>query len=357
LEEGLPEDDSPIAREGDLLHDYSAHPEYDRRMLKPNQKDLVDLADTLSAIVIDQVERDAGLGAEVKYVDYIEKQLPWNGIDFGRPDFTRFYPDTAIVIDRKFGYNVVDRADLNLQLRVYAVLAYRFAQAANHLLSKVYVAIVQPRAPFDERLTMALYLPDDIDQSETEIDSILKDANRLKAKLVAGDAQCQYCKAKLICPAFREAMMVPAVITPDKALSKTAREAFLEQRIAELNDEQLEKVILSCRLAKMAHDPAHDEARKRIAAGTFTNYTVAKDSEVRDIANVRKAMALLSLSGLDRSDIYECVGELHVTKLAEILRKRHANWTWIQANDWINKKLKSVIETTTRKGRLLNKRK
>jgi hypothetical protein len=52
----MPDEENEDAREGKLLHDYSAHPEYDRRMLKPNQRDLLDLADKLTDEVIKRIE-------------------------------------------------------------------------------------------------------------------------------------------------------------------------------------------------------------------------------------------------------------------------------------------------------------
>src|SRR5438552_1095838 len=66
LEAGLPEEDSEQSREGQLLHEYSAHPEYDRRMLKPAQRDLLELADTLTKTVIDTVESGNGLDGKMK---------------------------------------------------------------------------------------------------------------------------------------------------------------------------------------------------------------------------------------------------------------------------------------------------
>jgi uncharacterized protein DUF2800 len=368
MEEGLPDEDSEMSREGQLLHDYAAHPEYDRRMLKPNQKDLVDSSDDLAAIVISQIEKDHCRGFH--YKDYVEQAMSfqgdkWPGIvvhgsEFGTPDLVRYwstdYKETdckaALVIDRKFGFKVVERAELNLQLLVYAVLATDFVITQPE---KVFVSIIQPRAPFEERITVAQYLPEDIDAARDRIMQILKESSRNRAKLVAGDEQCEYCRAKLTCPAFRDAMRVPDQLVPSAALSKAAKLAYLEQRLAECSDTELEKVILAVRLAATVKDLAYDEARKRIDAGTMKNFTKAKDAEVREIVHVRKAMSLLSLAGIDASDRYDCVTHFSVTQLTDKLRKRHPNWTVKQANDWINTKLKSCIELQTRRGKLIKR--
>jgi hypothetical protein len=41
MEGNLPDEDSKEAKEGRLLHDYDAHPEYDRRLLPPRMQDLL----------------------------------------------------------------------------------------------------------------------------------------------------------------------------------------------------------------------------------------------------------------------------------------------------------------------------
>ena len=350
MEAGLPEEDSEQSREGTLLHDYAAHPEYDRAMLKPNQRDLLELADTLRDIVKKQVEETAELDG-VTATDFTEITLKMRDTAFtGTPDWLRYYDSepfkTALVVDRKFGFNVVERAELNLQLRAYAVMASDYT---SNRLDAVFAAIVQPRAPYAERITIAKYTPDDIAESRKEIKQILIESEANDAPLIPGEVQCRYCKAKLTCPAFRESMMLPAVITPDTALSKTAREAYLEQKLAELKDEELDKVLIACSLAKSVSSIAMDEARKR------DYFQFGDDFEVRNVADVRKALALLSLAGLPKDSIFACVTEFGITKLQENLRKLHPTWSAKQANEWINKKLASVIERETRKGRIIRK--
>lgn len=349
MEAGLPEEDSELSREGQLLHDYSAHPEYNRSVLEPKQQDLLALADQLAKDVIDKVEGELDKPKVVG--ETREQTLEFQLEPFGTPDFVRIY-DTkdALVIDLKMGYNVVERAELNLQLRTYAVLVW---DASITGLRNVFVAIVQPRAPHSERITIAKYTPQDIEDSRQQIVGIIERTKPEDAPLVPGDEQCRYCKAKLICPAFREAAQLPAVITPDTQLSVTARRAYLEQKLAELNDVELGKVLQACKLAKLVSDPASDEIRKRIIAGGMTDFKLAKESHVRSIADVRKAMSLLSLAGMSRTDLFECVTEMALGKLAEKVRKTHPGYNAKQADDWINKKLASVLVTDTRKSRIL----
>ena len=343
MEQGLPEEDNELSREGQLLHDYMAHPEYERKVLTQQQQDLLALSDELQENILAQVNPDN------KHWSCSIEQTISNGIIEGTPDLVAVFDDFALVQDFKFGRKIVERAELNLQLRAYAVICWHKS------LSKIYVAIIQPRLSREERVTIAEYTVEDIENSHAQIVSILAASDMPDAPLVPGEEQCRYCKAKMICPAFRDAMMVPVEWRPDKALSKAAREAYLEQRLAECTDEQLEKVIEAERLAKMIHEPLYEEARKRIRNGQLTNFELGKATEVREITDVRKAIALLSLAGLDKSEIFDCVNKMSLTDLQEVLRKKNATWSGKQTRDWIDSKLSSVIEKVPRKERVIRK--
>jgi hypothetical protein len=361
MEMGLPDRDSEDAKEGRLLHTYSANKNLDRSTLKPEHQDVLNIADEIDESVFKSAEEqflpkreeaydyDQGHEKEIWLLRGNKREIP------GHCDTWRYYTNSKLVVisDRKFGRNPVTPADANWQLRTYSVAAADEWKDADNIV----VAINQPRLSYFERCTTAFYNREDVEAARAELLSIKYDCEKPNAPLSASEEACRNCRAAtaLICPAFNQAMQVPAVITPDKALSKAAREAYLEQKLAECTDEQLEQVMLACTLAKMVDSPAKDEARKRIEAGAMPNWSVAKDSEVREVVNVRRAMSLLNLSGLDRSDTYDCVSGLSVTKLEEILRKKHPNWNAKQARDWVDFKLRSVIETQTRKGRIVKK--
>jgi hypothetical protein len=287
--------------------------------------------------VIDRIEKNAPVRIAV------EQKFSAFGIS-GTPDLVYYYDDFRLVIDRKFGYNVVERADLNLQLRVYAVITAGEGDC--------YVAIVQPRAQPDERITIAKYTPEDIGDSRKQIQAILEASEKPDAPLVAGEEQCRYCKAKIICPEFKSKMIV-SVAAPDRALSKAAREAYLEQRLSEISDEQLEKVIEAERLAEMIHDPLYEEARKRIKSGKLAAFKLTKQTQVRTVANVRRALALLNLSGLAKDQVFDCITGLSLGKLGDTLRKLNPAWDWKTTNEWVNQKLKTVIEIEVRKERVV----
>lgn len=55
MELGLPDEDSEQSREGVLLHDYAAHPEYDRSTLRPDQRDLLERCDSMLEDVLRRI--------------------------------------------------------------------------------------------------------------------------------------------------------------------------------------------------------------------------------------------------------------------------------------------------------------
>lgn len=354
LEYGLPDEDSEQSREGTLLHDYSHHTEYDRSVLSPNQRDLLERNDNLIKILLERVSRVVS-GSGVQPIRELQLQ---NDLISGKVDVVVPFPlgssSSAVFLnDTKFGYKKVERAELNLQLRAYAVLVSEYMTVGN-----VFVSITQPRLSYDERITLAEYNADDIAASRVEIAEILKASADPKAKLVPGDEQCRYCKAKLICSAYQKTLTVPVLALRGKQeLSKTARETYLAERVSKVTDAQLEKIRLACSMADMVRSVATDEARKRITAGGFTNYKLGKASEVREIVDVPRAISLLEISGIStREQLLElCSLPLGKDGVEEKYREANPGMTWDQARDKINKVLSSVIEKHVQKEKVLRK--
>lgn len=291
----------------------------------------------------------------MNFTDHIEKPISIrDGSLSGTPDFVRLYHDrnAIFIYDLKFGFNVVERAELNLQTRAYSIMAFDSYEGE---WQRIYAGIIQPRAMYDERVSLAMYTPDDIEASRAEIASILKASSKPKAKLVAGEEQCRYCKAKLICPAFQKTLTVPVMaLQPKQDLSATARQAYLEQKLAEVTDAQLEKIMVACAFAKLLSNPANDEARKRIQAGQMENYFLAKPSVKREIADPQKAIALLTLSKVASREDILALCSVPIGKLEEAYRKR-TGCTWEEAREKVDTVLCSVLERTEIKPKILRK--
>ncbi len=340
MEFGLPEDESEESKEGVLLHDYDAHPEYDRSLLSPERRDLLERNFNLKQQIAQRL--DAVIGSPV--VSPLREPHLHNDLISGTPDLVTFFRNedyTTWVNDSKFGYSVVERAELNLQLRVYAVLVHDFQEQKPR---QIFVSITQPRLPYDERITLAEYGEDDIHASRVEIKDILDAAAKEDAPLIAGEEQCRYCKAKMICPEFQRTMTVPTLaIRPEQALSKTAREAYLEQKLSECTDAQIEQLLLARSLAGMISNPLLDEARKRIANGGLRNHFLTKPKQERVITDAQRAVALLALGKVATRDEILGLARFPLGELEEKYRER-AKCTWKEAREKIDKVLQSVIE-------------
>jgi len=351
MEFGLPDDDSEFARRGTLLHRYAMDKTLDRSFLKPDDRDLLDKGEGLLLEVLARLNFGASDGAHVETpIVTADGRLP------GRPDtvFVWFVHDALLVHDWKFGFNPVDRAELNLQLRGYAVLGYdNYAESRP---TNVYVSIIQPRLSYSERVSLACYKPDDIAKARQQIIRILDATEPENAPLVPGDEQCRYCKARGICPALRDAIVSGVVaLRPDDELTKTAKEAIVVKRLAACTDDQLGKIFEAVKLAEFVGFPVRDEIRRRIGAGQMGNYYLGKPAGVREIGHVRRAIALLTLGRVATRDELLGMATLPLHAIEELYRSRNKGTTWKEAREKIDKVLKSVLDVDERKPRILKK--
>lgn len=353
LEKGCTDVDTEDARRGRLFHRYWTNPNYERALLTPDERDLLQRADQLHGDVLGVLNMD---GAPAMHVE--ETITGLHGRLTGTPDLVYLWPQAraALVEDLKSGFAVVERAELNLQLRGYAVLAVENYSKAP--LDTVYVSILQPRlwSP-SERTTLAQYSMADIGKAAHEINGIIDRTEDPKAPLIAGEEQCRFCRAKLLCPAFRKAIGKPlAKYKTEAELSKAKREAEIERRVKRCNDAQLEKLYEALKIARYTDDIVVAECRARIRAGRFDNFVLGKESEARSVQQVNKAVALLALSNVaTREEIIDlCTLPLHT--LEDKLRAAHKGMTWQQARDRIDRVLKAVMVREPREPRILPKK-
>src|SRR5215469_925584 len=265
MERGLKDIDTAESRQGTRLAGYRAHPEWERKLLVPEEQDLLRIAEYLEKRALGIINLKGG------YIEKREVATEWgDGLVTGHPDLIHIYPelDASIIIDDKFGWLPVQPADVNLQLRCYAIMAPT---------SEVYVAISQPRLPVADRLTLALYRETDgtKGKAKAQIVDILRASEDPEAPLHAGEEQCRFCKARAICPALREAVtneLVPFQDDVAPEFSKRAMLARVEARLAQASDTPMGALLRACALARLVSDPLGDEIRKRIRAGGMKGY-------------------------------------------------------------------------------------
>lgn len=163
----------------------------------------------------------------------------------------------ALVIDYKSGYKPVTEPDANIQLRTYAVLTHERYGAVT-----VIVAVIQPRC--QPQTARAVYLEEDLVYAGRELRVVLAESQNPLAVRVPGPAQCEYCKAKGICPELRKEMKVASV--------QVKQINFLGGKELDKREEFMPGHTLSGLLDKVAHveracKAIRDEAKIRLKHG------------------------------------------------------------------------------------------
>jgi hypothetical protein len=343
------------AAEGRLLHGYSQNPKLDRSFLKPNQRDLLKIAEDCRSEIYQKVFKSLNLDVTIT-PDWKggNEMLLWENEIPGHCDFWHYskQAEAVVIIDEKYGWNVVEPATANLQLRGYAVGA--IAKWDN--VSNVFVAIVQPRLPYEQRITMAVYYWEDLVQAERELKEIKVLALTDDAPLVAGEEQCRYCTAKLICPAFQKVFQQEIVLA-DGSGTVAKRQSTAEALIKGCTNEELQKILQAISFSDFIKEQARDEARTRLKLDpdSLSGYLLGRESSVRRIADTKRAVSLLTLRGeISQDDALECC-EISIGAVEEKLRNK-TNCTWKEAKDRIESTLSPVLEFQQKKQSLTRKK-
>jgi hypothetical protein len=347
MENGLPDIKSKEAEEGARLHLYRQHPEYERRLLTSKEQDLLRSADKLEDEVLDVLRLKQEL--QDIMVTISRERFLEDDLISGHPDVLYVFPDTSLIIETKFGWHQVPTADVNLQTRCYAVLAPTL---------NVFTAILQPRLSYSDRITLAKYGPEHKTAARVQIAEILKRSDDPNAPLNPSEEACRYCRARMICPALRNAVTkqlagfedLSVEVNPE--LSKAHVTSIIEARLSQATDKELGLFHRACGMARVANDPVNDEIRRRISNGGMEGYTLSKEVDVREIANTPRAVTLLNLSRiLTREEALELC-TLSISKVEEAHRRKNDVSAKVAKQD-IDKKLEMVIDRQKRKPRII----
>jgi hypothetical protein len=356
MEANCPDDNSSDdAKMGQLLHGYYANPKLDRLVLKPAHRDLLKIADDIDTFIFQRVAEQFQIADNEPFEEGREDRelVALAGTEVATPghcDRWRLYPEKKIlvIIDLKTGFKEVTPAAANYQLRTYCI-----GGAEEWDAEQIVVAISQPRLSFDRRVTMAAYSRQDVFDASAELTSIRAASARKDAPLVAGDEQCRWCRAKLVCPAYQAAINDGMALVQIEPGTPTKREADAREIVANCSDEQLDRLLVAIQFAGYVADPAKDEARKRKTENPdrLPEWKLGKDSAIREIADTKRAVSLLSLRGeLSKDQIFDCAS-LAIGKLEELYRQK-TGCTWKEARDVIEKTIGAVIELKPKRGSL-----
>lgn len=190
MQQGLPEQESEYAKEGQLLHDAVASGNFEN--LTGDQKSLCEeCQNVVRALVAVHGKREINYEEYVQIKDYITGEP----LTEGTADVIIEHPDDTIsVIDWKFGWNPVNDVANNIQLAAYAVGAM---QKFNKTSCRCYV--FQPRIKNKSSHTFT-----GSGAIVANIELLIKRASdESNMRLNPSESACRYCLARLNCPAFR----------------------------------------------------------------------------------------------------------------------------------------------------------
>lgn len=205
----LAESPGPYAAAGTRIAEYLEAMRSGRRSvptLKPAEKDIADacLASTEKAKAALARSTASGIFDSVSTQWMTEVRL-WDTTEKGHQFSGRFDlaainapQGVAVIVDDKSGWGDVPAADVNLQLRTLAVLAF-----ANWPVTKVFVVLNQPAKG---EPSIACYSYAGLVSARREIEGYVDAASLPGGPRKATPHGCKYCTAKSFCPEVMEVL-------------------------------------------------------------------------------------------------------------------------------------------------------
>lgn len=276
LERGLADEDTEYSEEGNLLHalywsgSRSTH-------LNDEQKGALDLAEKYTEQFFGDVRRQFHILPEEEFIDRKEVELSFRGATDGTPlfpghaDLIRTWPGRCVhaIVDLKTGFLEVEEAPSNIQLAVYAVMQHQRASRGSGIFPhNCAVALIQPRN-FGPRFTSAIYGAHELQDAEALIRAIFEASLKPDAPLIAGQTQCRYCKAKTICPAYKQTFLT---------LVETGVRA-----VVTLPNDDLIRMHHAIKFAGKISKEVSEEMRRRIESNTLPGWGLKNTGSTREL--------------------------------------------------------------------------
>jgi len=277
LEEQFPDEYSESAKDGTLTH---ALLEY---CLKNNRYNAIDLIGETIDLGGDKlfVKDDRAERVQVA-LDYIKKRTDELGIveveselrvspewyierndAYGTIDVRIVSVDEIEIIDYKDGYQEVG-VEGNKQLQHYAIatLAELRVTHANPPWKNLRVTIIQPKSK--EKIKSTVHPVGLILTIVHELVSEIEEASKPNAPLVPGVEQCQFCKAKAVCPALKEKSLTSIGL---KVESPESLVELASKKIDMLTDEKIGQILEAAPLIRSFLESVQEEAFSRLTNG------------------------------------------------------------------------------------------
>lgn len=321
---------SPYAEEGTRAHELA------EKALRADCEpiDLTDDSDVADYVSIytDYVRNIKGDDGHL----FVEQKVdfsPWVPEGFGTSDAIVFVGSHLHCADLKFGRGIAVNADMNSQGLLYALGAYSDFNIMFDI-EQVTIHIVQPR--IDNISTFTLSLTDLLEWGEW-VKGKAAQALSANAPIVAGEKQCQFCKAKAQCPTLykstTEAIMSDFDSLDDVDLTP----------VNLLTDDQLRLAMQHKKLIVSWLDAVESEIERRMNDGkTFTGFKLVAGRSLRQWANERDAeFKLIELLGdnaytkklISVAQAEKALGKKHIGVITDLVIKPEGKPTLVPESD------------------------
>jgi len=227
----------------------------------------------------------------------------------GTADVIGVGQDILIIADLKTGNGYVDED--SEQMKIYALSAIRTMNLDNKI-KNIELQIVQPRTGATRIHRMTAHELQQWD--EQVLQPAIKQTLDANGKPRPSEKACQYCPAKLICPAQREALAVieaqPNVVAMNKDQIKDV--------MVRLSDEQISDLLDRAPIVEAFVDALRKHALERMKdGGTLPGWQLAPKRATRKWASEAAAKDALIEAGLSVDKLYitEFISPAAVEKL------------------------------------------
>ncbi len=230
-------------------------------------------------VYTDYVRNLKGEQSYEQVVDFGE----WVPDGWGTSDAIIIDDETIRVVDLKYGQGLRVDAEENSQGILYALGAYAEHELF-HDFKRVVIAIVQPR--LDHISEWEITIPELLKRGEW-IKQKAEEASTPNAKRTPGESQCNWCKAKAICPALMKA-------THDAVVGDFDELDF--EPVNTLTDEQLRKALDAKALVIGWLDAVESHIKAQVESGKeFAGYKLVNGRSSRSWSDEELAEKVLTI--------------------------------------------------------------
>lgn len=231
-------------------------------------------------IYVDYVKGLGGTTLVERRVDFSE----WVPEGFGTSDAICIVHETIYCCDLKYGKGVMVHADNNYQAMLYALGVYSdYSHITN--IKRVVPVIIQPRLDH-----ISVGEPVDVadllkfgEFARAKAEEALSD----KAKRVAGEKQCQFCKAKATCQELKN--------VTEKTILTSFDQIDEAPPVNRLNNEQLRIALDNKKLIISWLDAVESLVNEKLVSGeTFEGYKLVEGRSLREWADEIEAFNVLT---------------------------------------------------------------